>query len=307
MINMDGVVKEYRVGLMGGRVRALAGVSLEVESGASLGIVGPNGAGKSTLIRLLLGYIRPTRGTVAVDGVAPRAYVERSGIGYVPERVDIPPRWRVRGALTTYALLSDLDQVPDRVDAVLGLMGLQELADRRVGALSKGNLQRLGLAQALLGPRALLVLDEPTDGLDPEWIARVREILRGWRAEDPARTLLFASHNLDEIERIADRVVVLDDGRVREVIDLSPRSTPRAVYRLEVAEGVERAAERVRAIFPGAVEEGGDPLAFRIETVDVAELNRGLGALLVGGLLVRSLAPHRPSLEDRVRRAEEDA
>jgi ABC-2 type transport system ATP-binding protein len=302
MIRLHEVVKEFRAGVTGGRVRALDGVSLEVAPGSSLGIVGPNGAGKSTLIRLLLGYLRPSRGRVEVDGLTPRSYVERSGVGYVPERVDVPPRWRVRGALTAYALLGDVEHPGDRVDAVLTLLGLVPLADRRVAALSKGNLQRLALAQALLGPRTLLILDEPTDGMDPEWVARTREILAAWRREDAGRILLFASHNLDEVERVAERVVVLDAGRIREVVDLT-RPEGALVFRLEVDGPAADTPGRVRRAFPEAVEEAGAPLAFRLEVPDTAALNRGLARLLGEGILIRALMPHRPRLEERFRPA----
>ena len=102
--------------------------------------------------------------------------MEREGIAYVPERVAIPPQWTVRGALVAYAMLGDLgDDAPERVEAALRRLGLEELADRRVGRLSKGNVQRLAIAQALLGDRELMVLDEPTDGLDPVWIAELRD------------------------------------------------------------------------------------------------------------------------------------
>jgi ABC-type multidrug transport system ATPase subunit len=218
MIRLEEVSKEY--GLFGRRVPALDAVSLDVPRGASIGIVGPNGAGKSTLLRLLLGYLRPTSGALRIDGLAPREYVERFGIAYVPERPAVPPRWTVRHALHAFAALGDVEPWRDRVAGALADLGLEPVAERRIGALSKGNLQRLALAQALMGDRSILILDEPTDGVDPEWRARIRELLGRWRAADPDRLLLFASHDLDEVERVADRVVVLLDGRIREVLDL---------------------------------------------------------------------------------------
>jgi ABC-2 type transport system ATP-binding protein len=220
MIQLTGVVKEYG-GPFRRRVRALDGVTLRVEPGTALGVIGLNGAGKSTLLRLLLGYVRPTQGEATIGGVPPRSYAEREGIGYVPERVAIPARWTVRGALQAYAMLgAPGDDAWQRVDTALERLGLRELAGRRVGELSKGNLQRLALAQAFLAERRVLVLDEPTDGLDPEWIARLREILALWRAADPQRVVVCASHNLPEVERLSDRVVVLHEGTVREELDL---------------------------------------------------------------------------------------
>ncbi len=303
MIRLREVVKDYggvRLRARGGRVRALDGVTLEVPAGAALGLVGPNGAGKSTLLRILLGYLRPTRGAASIAGVAPRAYVERHGVGYVPELVAVHPGWTVRAALETFAALGEVPHPGVRVDAEIERLGLGELAGRRVGALSKGNLQRLALAQALLGERKLLVLDEPTDGLDPEWIARLRGILREWRAADPERVLLVASHNLGEVERIADRVAVLEAGRVRETIDLRDGGAP-STWRLEVEDG-PGAAAGVREAFPGAVAEEASPLAFRVEPADVADLNARLTRLLARGVAVRALVPERETLEERVRR-----
>ncbi|HEV2147318.1 MAG TPA: ABC transporter ATP-binding protein [Longimicrobiaceae bacterium] len=227
MIRLEDVVKEYSAPpwrAASGRVRALDGVSLEVPPGTALGIIGPNGAGKSTLIRLLLGFLRPTSGEVGVGGIPAREYVERHGIGYVPESVAIPRRWTVRGALGAFAALGEVPAAGERIDGVLDALGLEGLAGRRVGALSKGNLQKLAIAQALLGPRKLLLLDEPLNGLDPVWVARLRDILTAWRAEDPERTLLVVSHNLREVERAADRVAVLAGGRIRAELEL--RSLP---------------------------------------------------------------------------------
>jgi ABC-type multidrug transport system ATPase subunit len=217
MIRLAEVSHEYRALWRPGRsVRALDAVSLAIAPGEAVGIIGLNGAGKTTLLRLLLGYLRPTTGIVSIADVAPRRYVESHGIGYVPERVAIPGHWTVEGALQAYALLGNAgEDGSERVDAALGRLGLGALRERRVAALSKGNLQRLAIAQALLHDRELLVLDEPTDALDPVWIAELRSILERWRAEDPRRTLLIASHNLPQVERVARRVIVLHEGRVR--------------------------------------------------------------------------------------------
>jgi ABC-type multidrug transport system ATPase subunit len=228
MIRLAEISHEYRSLWRPGRsVRALEGVSLEISPGEAVGIIGLNGAGKTTLIRLLLGYLHPTSGVVEVAGRPPRRYVETYGIGYVPERVAIPGHWTVEGALQVYALLGNLgEDGPERVEAALALLGLAELRDRRVAGLSKGNLQRLAIAQALVHDRELLVLDEPTDALDPVWIAELRTILDRWRAGDPRRTLLVASHNLPQVERIARRVIVLHEGRVRADFTLGEGASP---------------------------------------------------------------------------------
>lgn len=272
-------------------------------AGSALGVAGPNGAGKSTLIRLLLGYLRPTAGLVRIDDLAPRQYAERSGVGYVPERIEIPPRWSVLHALNAYAALGEVEEPHDRAELLMGRLGLESLAHRRVSALSKGNLQRLAIAQALLGQRKLLILDEPTDGIDPEWTARIRDILSAWRAEDPERVLIFASHNLDEVERVCDRVAVLSDGRIREMIELTGDSADLKTYRLEVEGDLDRVEPLVKDVFPGAAAvEAGWP-TFVLPVTDLSELNHGLAELLTRGIVVRSLAPEHASLESRFMRS----
>lgn len=301
MIRLQKVVKEYGgplARLRGERVRALDGVTLHVPPGAAVGLVGPNGAGKSTLIRLLLGYLAPTAGGVQVGGMLPRDYAERRGVAYVPDRVSLPPAWTVRHALEAFAALGEVERPAERIQKVLRRLGLAEIAGRRVSALSKGNLQRLAIAQALLGDRKVMVMDEGTDGLDPEWVARVREMLAEWRRADPERVLVFASHDLDEVERVADQAVILSEGRVREVVELrGGGGAPVPAYRLEV-EGTE-SARRVAEAFPGALPLRGDAHAFRVEAGGPRDLTRRLGALITAGVIVRSVAPEAGSLRDR--------
>jgi ABC-type multidrug transport system ATPase subunit len=223
MIRLEAVTRDYGglpARLRGERVRALDGVSLHVPAGSALGVIGPNGAGKSTLVRLLLGYARPSSGRVSVGGLPPRRFAERHGIAYVPERVSLPPGWTVRAALEAFAALGEVDDPHPRIDAAIETLGLAGVASRRVAALSKGNLQRLALAQALLPERRVMVLDEATDGLDPGWKARLQALLGEWRAADPERVLVFASHDLEEVERLCERVAVLVEGRVRAVLEV---------------------------------------------------------------------------------------
>lgn len=310
MIQLTELTKEYTGplgGLVGRRVRALDAVTLEVAPGTALGIVGPNGAGKSTMLRLLLGYLRPTAGDATVGGLPPRVYAERFGVGYVPERPAIPPRWTTRGALHAYVALGRSDRWAERIDHGLRELGLESLADRRVGALSKGNLQRLALAQALLEPRRILILDEPTDGVDPEWTARIREIIARWRAADPERVVLFASHNLDEVERVADRVAVLAEGRVRELLEMRPAATAFPPYRIELAGDLDRMAHLIAEVFPTAVARAADgtpagTASWEVHAGSLEELNRGLARLLENGAVLRALVPDVPTLEQRFRR-----
>lgn len=293
MVVFDGVGRRYR-SLRGREVRALDGVSLTLARGEVLGVAGPNGAGKSTLINLLLGFLPPTSGRVTVDGVPPRAYVERAGVGYLSELMTVPPRWSPRDALRRYGTLAGLADpaLARRVDESLAAFGLEEHADKPARALSKGTLQRVGLAQALLRDEALLVLDEPTHGLDPVWTARFRDLVAGVRRPD--RAILITSHNLDELERLADRVAILAGGQLQRVVRTGAAAAAgegAVAYRIGFAAGAEHAA----AVFPGARAAGRGEV--EVDAPSLAALNAGLAALLARGAVLTAVAPARTALE----------
>ncbi len=264
------------------------------------GLAGPNGAGKSTLIALLLGFLGPTTGTVRIHGLAPRRFVEQHGVGYLSELVNIPPTWRVHEALRRYALLAGVPagQLHSRVARSIALLGLEEHRTKRVRQLSKGNLQRLGLAQALLHDERVVVLDEPTHGLDPVWTQRFRDIVQELRRPD--RIILIASHNLDELARLADRVAILDHGRLQRIVDMrtADASTPeRAAYRLVVARGAQHVAD----VFPHARFIVQDEYELHGRTLE--EVNDGVAELLRRGVLITGLRPAHSALETQFREA----
>ncbi|GAC1477904.1 MAG: hypothetical protein NVS1B4_21190 [Gemmatimonadaceae bacterium] len=299
MIELSGVGKTYQSLRRGRSVRALDGVDMAVRAGEVFGIAGPNGAGKSTLIALLLGYLLPDRGSITIDGLLPRLYVERNGIGYLSELVTIKPSWRVDGALRRFATLAGVEEraIWPRVTSVIEMLGLGDHARKTVKALSKGNLQRLGLGQALLHEERLLVLDEPTHGLDPVWTQRFRDIVAALRRPD--RAIVIASHNLDELQRVADRVAIFDGGRLQRIVDT--RADGGAVmagaFRIAVVTG----ADQVGVAFPGAVPLGGGE--FEVNVVDLGALNAGLARLIAAGTMVASIAPAHSALEQQFREA----
>jgi ABC-2 type transport system ATP-binding protein len=282
-------------------VQALNDLSLQVARGDVVGVAGPNGAGKSTLIALLLGYLHPTSGTVQLDGVAPRRYVEQHGVGYLSELIAINPRWRLDQALARYAVLAGLSDhdATQRVDALIEMLGLGEHRLKPIKALSKGNLQRLGLAQALLGDADLIVLDEPTHGFDPMWTLRFRRIVADLRR--PGRAMLIASHDLAELSAITDRVVIIDHGQVVRTVDTASAAPVVQDYRLTVAAG----GELVAGIFPDAVARG--DAAFDVRQVTVETLNAGLAELLRQGGQIVSVGPSESLLEYHFRDAVEES
>ena len=300
MIAFDHVGKRYR-SFTGREVRALDDLTLELRPGEVFGLAGPNGAGKTTLIALLLGFLGPSEGTVRIAGLEPRRFIEKHGVGYLSELVNIPPAWRTDEALRRYALLAGVDasRLRARVDEALDQLGLNEHRGKRVKQLSKGNLQRLGLAQALLCEEQVVVLDEPTHGLDPVWTQRFRDVVTALRRED--RVILIASHNLDELARLADRVGILDHGRLQRVVAMrgggEVREGATAPYRIALARG----AELVPEVFPGARDVGQGEL--ELDSLTLEEINAGIATLIARGALVSLVLPTHSLLEQQFREA----
>ncbi len=298
VIEFRNVGKTYK-SLLGNSVKAVEEFSLQVAEGEILGIAGPNGAGKTTLIAMMLGYLRPTKGTVEINGLPARTYIERNGMGYLSELIAIHPKWRADTALVRYATLAGISdaEIPFRVNEVIEKLGLAEHRDKKVKALSKGNLQRLGLAQALLRDDRILVLDEPTHGLDPVWTQRFRGIVEELRRPD--RTILIASHNLDELQRLADRVAIIDHGRLQRVVSTGyEQNAPTATrFRLTLAGGFDR----IRESFPLAESAGRGEYDVTVRSIQ--ELNTALADLISRGALVASVVPVRSVLEQQFREA----
>jgi ABC-2 type transport system ATP-binding protein len=204
-IELSDITKRY------GDVTALDGVSLSVAEGEIFGFLGPNGAGKSTTIDILLDFVRPTAGSASVlshDAQADSLAVRRR-VGVLPDGYHLYDRLTARQHLE-FAV--DSKRADDDIDAVLERVGLADAADRTAGGFSKGMKQRLVLAMALVGEPDILVLDEPTTGLDPNGARRMREIIREER--DRGATVFFSSHILEQVEAVCDRVGILRDGRL---------------------------------------------------------------------------------------------
>jgi len=296
VIALEAVSKVFR-SLSGRRsVSALSEFSLSIARGEVVGLAGPNGAGKSTLISLVLGYLNPTQGSVRVGGLAPRAYAQFHGVGYLTELVVVPPRWSVNVTLRRFAVLGRLGAAAARrVEEAIELTGLGEHRRKQVRQLSKGTLQRLGLAQALLAERELVILDEPTHGLDPLWTQRFRDIVLALRR--PERAVLIASHNLDELERVADRVAIIHQGRLQRVVRPG-QGTVASVYRLVLAAPCERLGEA----FPDAIGIEGRPLEYQVRG-ELAALNAGLARLLALDGQLAGFSAEQSGLEREFRAA----
>jgi ABC-2 type transport system ATP-binding protein len=205
VIEIRGLTKRF------GPVLAVDQLSFEVGSGSVVGFLGRNGAGKTTTLRTLLGLVRPDAGTATINGRAYRDLPEPlRQVGAVLEAASFHPGRTARNHLRVQAMAAGVD--PSRIDGVLDLVGLRGDADRRVGGFSLGMRQRLGLATALLPEPGLLILDEPANGLDPDGVHWLRDLLRGLAAD--GATVLVSSHILAEVAQTVDSVVILDHGRL---------------------------------------------------------------------------------------------
>ncbi|SHK50552.1 ABC transporter ATP-binding protein [Rhodothermus profundi] len=217
VIEARALTKVYRTGLLRKKRRALDTLNLKVEAGEIFALVGPNGAGKTTFVKLALGLLFPTSGEVLLNGRPPTVPETRASVGFLPERFSVPGYLKAEQVLRFFGELSGLRgrRLQQRIDAVLEWVDLR--AERRtpVKAFSRGMLQRLGLAQALLHDPDLLILDEPTGGLDP--IARhgFRALIR--RLNEAGKTIFLNTHLIDEVARMAHRVGILNKGRLIQV------------------------------------------------------------------------------------------
>ena len=219
IVDVRGLAKTYRGWSFGRRraVEALREVTLESYGGEVFGLLGPNGAGKTTLIKTLLGVIRPSRGDASLFGLPVGSATARRRVGYLPESLRIDPHHTARTALRFYGRLSGMDAaaIRRRSDELLELVGLRDRDRESVRRFSKGMNQRLGLAQALMHQPDLLILDEPTDGLDPVGRSSVRRLIE--RLRDDGKTIFLNSHILQEVELVCGRVAIMSRGRIRAV------------------------------------------------------------------------------------------
>jgi ABC-2 type transport system ATP-binding protein len=242
-----------------GPVRAVEDLSFTAPPGKVTGFLGPNGAGKTTTFRCLLGLAEPTAGRALIDGRPYRELAQpRRHVGAVLESTGFHPGRSGRDHLRVIARAARIDA--GHIDPLLELVGLRRAADRRVGGYSLGMRQRLGLAAAMLGDPSVVVLDEPSNGLDPEGHAWVRHLLRAWA--DEGRTVLVSSHLLAEIAQVVDRVVVIRDGVLVNETDLADL-TDAVTVRVDRMEPMLRAlrAERIEhVVTDGAISIAGrDP------------------------------------------------
>jgi ABC-2 type transport system ATP-binding protein len=261
-------------------------VSLAVDSGEIMGLLGPNGSGKTTILRILAGYLRPSAGTARIAGldVVDDSLAARRCVGYVPEDAPLYGGMAVREFLSFMGRLKGLtaQALGGAVREAMHRLRLEAMHETQIGRLSRGYRQRVAIAQALLGNPALLILDEPTNGLDPRQIIEMRELIRSLGGE---RTILVTSHILGEIERVADRVAILLDGRLLGVHALRGSGMAQRL-RLRIR-GDEPTVRACLARVPGVTAVGVEGEPAMSATTYVIDADRSVGEALATTVVER--------------------
>ncbi len=288
----EGLAKTYRP-RRGQAVEALKPLDLSIEQGEIFGLLGPNGAGKTTLVKLLLGIINPTQGRALVLGQPSSSVQAKRLIGYLPENHRFPQYLSGRQLLTIFGQLAGISgaELRRRIDELLGLVGLSDWHDVKVRKYSKGMLQRIGLAQALINRPRLLFLDEPTDGIDPIGRKQIRDILL--RVREEGTTIFVNSHLLSEVELITDRVAILNHGVVVKMGRTSELTESPDEFEIGVSELNGMANDDI----PGLLSRSEDGRTLAVKAGSTAELNAAIDVLRSQGILIESINTKRNTLE----------
>jgi ABC-2 type transport system ATP-binding protein len=292
-IQIHGLEKIYRGSRREPAVHALKPIDLEIAPGEVFGLLGPNGAGKTTLIKMLLGIVHPTNGkaTILERPIGSPASKER--IGYLPENHRYPQYLSGGGVLRYFGKLSGIGntELKDRMSSLLKLVQMEKWRTTRMKKYSKGMMQRVGLAQALLNDPRVIFLDEPTDGVDPVGRKEIRDIIAHLR--DEGRTVFLNSHLLSEVEMVCDRVAILNRGELVRIGTVRELTEAQSSYRIEVAEGSE---DRLRALLATiAIETNGESL---VRPESLGQLNALVDRIRSEGILIKAVTPARQTLEE---------
>jgi ABC-2 type transport system ATP-binding protein len=311
-IDLRNVAKVYK-----GKIHALRGIDMKVHRGEIFGLLGPNGAGKSTLVKIMTTIVRPTHaeGTILNNPIGHKPTLAR--VGYLPENHRFPRYLTGRQTIEFFAALSNVDRRTrkKRAEELLDVVGMKDAADRELSTYSKGMAQRIGLAQAMANDPDLIILDEPTDGVDPVGRRDIRNVLLKLREQN--KTIFINSHLLSELEMISDRVAILVLGQVARHGTLNELTITDQRYEIEIASNDDPAHLRQRilislpGIFPNPQSSmdlvgtlpGGHKITLRapilsISTIDPAHIQEILDSLRRGGLVIRRIQQLRPSLEE---------
>lgn len=247
-IEIENLTKDFRIGIRGVKLRAVDGVSLSVRRGEVFGLLGPNGSGKSTTLKIILGLLRPTAGECRIFGEKSSEVAVRSRVGFLPEAPYFYGWLSGRELVAYYARLCGVPakELASRVEGALAVVGMTDAASRRVKTYSKGMLQRIGIAQAIVHDPDLVILDEPTAGVDPVGASEIGKAIREIKSR--GKTVVLCSHQLGQIEDLCDRVAILDRGKLVVAGTLSEVLTQRDKQIAVIGEGAPLSAELVEEL-----------------------------------------------------------
>jgi ABC-2 type transport system ATP-binding protein len=294
-IETEGLTKVFRPRFSGRELRAVDDISLRVPVGSTYGLLGPNGAGKTTFVKTLLSATRQTAGKAMVFGKDTREAEARRPIGYLPENHRFPTYMTGRDMLDFSGALSGMETVARRrrIPELLNLVGLDERAhDLRLGKYSKGMLQRVGLAQALIHSPRLLILDEPSDGVDPVGRKQIRDVLQS--LEQNGVTIFLNSHLLAEVELFCREVAIIQKGRLA-LTGTVQNLTSGSGYRVESAQVPEAIEMQLRANARTFTSDNG---SLRLLYASREDANRAIDLLRAGGCEIESVGRTRSTLEE---------
>jgi ABC-2 type transport system ATP-binding protein len=294
-IEVSGLRKVYR-STLGGKITALDGVDFTVGEGELFGLLGPNGAGKTTAVKILLDLTRATAGEARISGLPAGNPESRRRVGYLPEGHKIPGYLTARQTLSIFGRMSGMSgkDIDRRGAELLEKLKIAPWMDVRVKKFSKGMTQRLGLASALIHAPRVLLLDEPTDGVDPVGRREIRDLLRD-EAKQNGTTVLLNSHLLSEIELTCDRVAVLRKGKVGVMGTVEELTRQAAKYKMVAAPVDDALLASFRESGAGVERVNGH---VELTVNDVAHLNALVDQLRARGVMLSELAPLRNTLED---------
>ena len=301
-LSVSSLSKTYRTGLLRrSTVQALDGISLAVEEGAIFGLLGSNGAGKTTLVKILLGLVRPSGGTARLFDRPAGTPAARHRIGFVPENHRFPGFFTATQTLHAYGRLADVPRAERnrRIPELLNRLALDGRGDTKVKTFSKGMLQRLGLAQALLNEPDLLFLDEPTGGVDPVGRRAIRDIVLELR--DEGKTIFLNSHLLSEVEKVCTQIAILRDGTLVRRGSVEELTAVDRVYDLvasPVPESLLDSPELPLGPAPDPSSSAADLKQYRVRADERATLNAVVDRLRSADVEIESITPLRQSLED---------
>jgi ABC-2 type transport system ATP-binding protein len=298
-IDLHEVKKTYR-----GNVHALQGIEMQVHRGQIFGLLGPNGAGKSTLVKIMMTVVRPTSalGTILGKPVGHQPTLER--VGYLPENHRLPNYLTGRQVLDFYAALAKVPGTVrrQRAEQLLEMVGMTRWADQRINKYSKGMLQRTGLAQALMNDPDLLVLDEPTDGVDPVGRREIRDVLL--QLKQKGKTIFLNSHLLSELEAVCDRVAILVQGRVAMQGTIDDLTAASRRYEIIIEGSAPEWVASEKSLNVQALSGGQSKIT--LAGAEPSGAQPILDRLRQSNCMIVAMQPVRESLEDLFMRAVQD-